>query len=202
MRIRKYPSAVRLPAAAFLRRAATLIAVLAAVFSVLHVSPIPAEARSATDAEKAELAKAVAAFEKAFAKADYDNIVKLSIPPKLFAAIAPRGGVVKDDARQEIIRQMAKVMASVQLEKFSMDTAAAQYREGANNQPFALIPTSVVTVIGDRRATSNGHTLALYEEGKWWLIRVQDKQLALVRKVYPEFATVDFPKESVEIKSK
>ena len=200
MRTRKYPGAVRRRAEAFPRRAAGSIAVLAAVFSFLHLSPIPAEARSATDAEKAELAKAVAVLEQAFAKADYETIVYSTISPKLLAVTVPRDGAVKGDARQEIIKQTAKIMAGVQVEKFSMDVAAAQYRQDTNDQPFALIPTSTVMVIGDHRAISKGHTLALYEEGKWWLIRVEEKQLALVRKVYPEFAKVDFPRESVEIK--
>ena len=196
---REQMSAIRrLPGASLLR--ACFIAVLAAHFSFLQLSPNLAWAGSITDAQKIEIAKAVAAFEVAFKNADYKAVVQLSIPPKLRAAIATRLGVTQGNINQAVIEYMAKLMAAIQFEKFGMATGGTQYLQDANGQPFGLIPTSVVVVVGNHRAASEGHTLALYEESKWWLLRVEEKQLPLLLEAYPEFSRIDFPKEKMEIK--
>ena len=74
-----------------------------------------------------------------------------------------------------MIEQMTKALAEVKIEAFSMDLANAEYRELQTGEPYALIPTETVMDAADNgqfKATSQ--TLALIDEGEWYLLRVNE----------------------------
>lgn len=184
------------PVRALLRRAASVVLVLITLAPLASETAFP---RSATDAEKAAIADTVAAFGTAVADSDYEALFGMSVPPRLIAAIGKRFGATTNDLRQEVMKVMTAVMAAGKIEKFDMDANRMEYREDANGQPYALIPTTVTMVVGDKRAAFAGYTLAIHEENRWWLIRIEDKQLPILRAVYPELSNADFPKETMVI---
>jgi sarcosine oxidase gamma subunit len=95
---------------------------------------------------------------------------------------------------------MEVALAAVTLEDFGMDMKALKEAELANGDPYALIPTETVMTseaTGTMRVQSE--TLALLDEGQWYLVRVNDlQQVAILRQVYPEFSAVEFSGGRVE----
>ncbi|MBA1139991.1 hypothetical protein [Mesorhizobium neociceri] len=156
-------------------------------------------ARPLTDSERSGLADTVATFDAAMRGADYAAVSK-TIPPKVLGFIANKGGMDVEKLREVVIEQMTKALAEVKIEAFSMDLANAEYRELQTGEPYVLIPTETIINAGDKgRFKAKAQTLALIDEGKWYLLRVnEDKQVTIMRQVYPQFVGVEFDSGSVE----
>ena len=173
------------------------IVALAAVALVL--APMPGFARSLEDKEKAALAQTVSDFDEAMRNNNFERIVQ-TIPPKVLSHIAGKAGVSADEVSKAMVSLMAQMLAETKIESFGMDLAAAEYKEQSDGVPYALIPTTtVLSAEAVGRVKSQSHTLGLLDDGKWYLVRVSDAaQVAIVREVYPGFATTDFPAGSME----
>lgn len=175
-----------------------VVKLLLPVFAALSILCAPAfsgpvQARPLTDAEKDKLQQTVDAFDKAMRDEDYDKVAN-TIPPRVMEFIAKQAGLEVDALRTVVIQQMEAALAAVTLEEFGMDMKALKEAELDNGAPYALIPTETVMTseaTGTMRVQSE--TLALLDEGQWYLVRVNDlQQVAILRQVYPEFSTVEF----------
>src|SRR5690606_34122935 len=116
----------------------------------------------------------VAAFDKAMRDEDYDKVAD-TIPPRVMEFIAKQAGLEVDALRTVVVQQMEAALAAVDLEEFGMDMDALKQAELADGEPYALIPTETVMnseATGRMRAKSE--TLALLDEGQWYLVRVND----------------------------
>jgi hypothetical protein len=171
-----------------------LVAVLALVLAAGT-----ALVRPLSDEESGQLAATVEAFDAAMRGNDYETVVK-TIPPRVMAYIAKQAGVEVEALRQIVIAQMKATLAEVKLLSFGMDLAKAEHRELPNGEPYVLIPTETVMDTGEGgKMVARSYTVALNDEGVWYLLRVNDaQQVAIMRQVYPEFAGVEFPGGSVE----
>ena len=171
----------------------------AALFAAVLLFPAGVGARQLTEAEKVSLVEAVAAFDTAMQEADVEKIIGV-VPPKVFEHIATQSGLETDALMASMIEQTTELMASVTFESFSMDMNAAAYKEAADGTPYVLIPTETVVDLvqsGKIRATSD--TLAMLDEGLWYLIRTDDAStLAIIKEIYPTFAAVEFPAGTME----
>ncbi len=156
-------------------------------------------ARPLTDSERSSLADTVATFDTAMRGADYAAVSK-TIPPKVLGYIADKGGVDVAKLREMVIEQMTKALAEVKIEAFSMDLANAEYRELQTGEPYVLIPTETDMDAGEQgRLKATSQTLALLDDGKWYLLRVNEQQqVEIMRQVYPQFVGVEFDGGSVE----
>ncbi|MEQ1952913.1 hypothetical protein [Mesorhizobium sp. CN2-181] len=156
-------------------------------------------ARPLTDSEHRQLADTVAAFNAGTRDADY-SIVTKTIPPKVVAYLASTAGIEVEALNKLMIEQLTTALAGIKLESFSMDLANALQRELPTGEPYVLIPTVTIMDAGETgrfRATSQ--TLALLDEGAWYLLRVNDaQQVVIMRQVYPQFIGVEFDGGSVE----
>ena len=171
--------------------------VLVAVFAVL-LSVGGGSARPLTEAESRSLAETAAAFDAAMHKADYETVFK-TIPPRIMAHIAKSVGVDVDALRVVVIAQMKAALADVNLVSFGMDVSTAEHRELPSGEPYVLIPTETVMDTGNGKSVARSHTLALLDDGVWYLLRVSEaQQVTILRQVYPEFAEVEFPASSLE----
>lgn len=156
-------------------------------------------ARPLTDSERSSLADTIATFDAAMRGADYAAVSR-TIPPKVLAYIAKSGGLDVEKLREVMIEQMTKALAEIKIEAFSMDLANADYRELSTGEPYVLIPTETIMDAGDKgRFKAKAQTLALIDDGKWYLLRVnEEKQVTIMRQVYPQFVGVEFDGGSVE----
>ena len=176
-----------------------LAAVLALVF-VLVASA--AWGRPLTDQEKAALAATVESYEAAVREGNYARMTQ-TMPPKVIAAIARRAGASPDQVVAELIREVQEVLqrGDVKIESFRFDLGRGEHKELSSGAPYVVIPTeTILAVRGGRRVREKSLTLALLDEGQWYLLRMNDaRQLQILREAYPEFAGVEFPLGSTEI---
>jgi hypothetical protein len=169
---------------------------LAAVL-VLALVASAAWARPLTDEEKAALAVTVESFNAAMREGNHARVAQ-TVPPKVLAAIARRANMTPEAVVAAMVKAMQPLQSSI--ESFGMDLGTAIYRELASGTPYLLIPTQTTMAVAGKRVRVGAHTLALLDEGKWYLLRVNNvPQVEILRKVYPEFTGVEFPSGSTEM---
>ena len=168
-----------------------LLVVLAAVLSQAWARPL-------TDAETAALADKVAAFDAAMRAGDHAAIIEV-IPPRMIEHIAKEAGVPAEELLAALKGQIDEIFAAVELVSFGMDIQAAEERELADGSPYMLIPTNtVMEAEGLGRVKVDSQTLGLLDGSDWYLVRISDAAMVVVlRQVYPEFAGVEFPAETM-----
>ena len=152
-----------------------------------------ASARDVTDAEKAALAERVAAYQQAFIDKDYEAILDGS-SPRFYEHVATQAGATVPELRAFLVEQTRKVMASATIETHEMDLANVEYRQTKYDTPYALIPTRVVLDVPDKgRFEITRETLAIIDNGKWWLMRITNTgQVSTLQKVYPSLSNITF----------
>lgn len=158
----------------------------------------PTSARDFSAAERSTLTGQIARFEAALKDDDFDTVGK-TVPPKILESIASGAGVSVETLRSALKTQMQMALASVKLIEFGMDMGAARFEQTPDGTPYALIPTRTLMETDGQKIEAKSHTLALIDGGEWYLLRVTDQQqVTILRKVYPAFATVQFPEGSVQ----
>ncbi|WP_343312589.1 hypothetical protein AAIB41_06995 [Brucella sp. BE17] len=170
------------------------------VLVLLLAAPVSAaQARDVTAEEKQKLEATIASFDKAMRNEDYESITD-TIPPRVLEFIAKQANVDVDTLRGVVIQQTKAALGSVKLEDFGMDTAATKFETLSNGEPFALIPTKTVMNSEETgKIVAKADTLAVLDGGNWYMVRVSEvQQLAILRKAYPEFASVEFSNSTME----
>ena len=81
------------------------------------------------------------------------------------------------------------------------DMARAEHGQVADGTPYLLIPTeTVMTTGGEGKTLMRSATLALLDDGAWYLVRGSDaQQVASLREAYPEYEAVAFPDATMEL---
>lgn len=159
-----------------------------------------ASARDLTAAETTSLTETVAAFDAAMRANDYNKVAE-TIPPRILKHIASGAGMDVETLRPMIVQQMTAALSSVKINSFGMDVANAIHKQTPKGEPYSLIPTQTEIVTDTGTTLVKSHTLALLDEGRWYLLRVEDpNQLQILRQVYPDFAGEEFPTGSMEAK--
>jgi hypothetical protein len=173
------------------------LAAVLALGLVLALVACAAWARPLTDQEKAALAATVSNFDAAMRDGDHARVAR-SVPPKVLAALARRANATPE----AVVAAMVKAMQTLQgkIESFGMDLGTAVHKELASGTPYLLIPTQTTMGVAGTRVQVRTHTLVLLDEGKWYLLRINNApQLQILREAYPEFAGVEFPSSSTEM---
>jgi hypothetical protein len=178
----------------------TLHAFFLSLTIAFAASPLAASAQDLTAQDRAAIRSVVAALEADVRAGDFTGTLDV-IPPPLLAATLERFGVTEAELRQTIDAQMEDALQSVSFETFSMaiDEAILAKTPGVARR-YMLIPTETVVAIKDVGGMrARNHTLALEDQGKWYLVRIEDQgAVEMLRSVYPDFATVDFPAGTME----
>lgn len=162
--------------------------------------PLAASAQDITPEDRTAIARVASGLEADVRAGDFTGTLDV-IPPPMLAATLERFGVTEDELRQSIDTQMEDALASVSFESFHMaiDDAIPARTPGVARR-YMLIPTETVIVIKDvGRMWSRNQTLAVEENGKWYLVRIEDQgTIDLLRAVYPDFATIAFEPGTTE----
>lgn len=158
-----------------------------------------AAAREFTSDEKADLQAQIVRFETALKQGDF-SVVAESAPPKVLDHIATKAGVGVEQLRSAMQTQMQIAMASVKFLDFKMDVDKAAYKQAPDGTPYVLVPSRSLMETKGQKIEAKTSTLALIDDGKWYLVRIDDaQQINLVREVYPSFATVEFPQGTMDV---
>lgn len=165
-----------------------LLALMTCLLSITSV-----QARDVTEAEKAALVERAVNYQQAFIDKDYEAILDGS-SPRFYAHIAEQAGVTVPELRAFLIQQSKTVMATATIEAHELDLENTQYLQTKSGAPYALIPTRVVLNIPEKgRLEITRETLALLDEDKWWLMRINDaSQVSILQQVYPSFENITF----------
>lgn len=152
-----------------------------------------------TDEETAALEETVAGFDEAMKSGDYETVVGI-VPPAVIENIATSAGIASDDLIVAMVEQTTQAMAAITLISFGMDMENAEYLETEDGTPYVLIPTETVMDTGaGGKIKAASPTLALMDEGEWYLLSVSDpNQVTILKQVYPSFAAVELPAGTME----
>jgi hypothetical protein len=117
-------------------------------------------------------------------------------PPTLLAFMATSFGTTPDAMRGQMRDALAATQGQITFDSFAMDMSGAEQAttpDGA--RVYVMIPTeSVMSVTGSGKVKSVSQTLALEEDGQWYLISIADaNQATMIQGAYPEFADVALP---------
>lgn len=161
------------------------------------------QARALLADESAALAATVNQFNSAMSDGRLADVIG-TIPPRVLDVVARKAGIGADDIRKSMIEQIKQSQNDIKIVAFGMDLPAAKHGALASGTPYVLIPTRTVMEAGSvGRVKASSETLALLDEGKWYLLRIEgDASIALLRETYPEFAAVQFAKGTMEIEKK
>ena len=169
----------------------------AIALSLALALPLPAMAQQAVDT--APIATAIDTFETAFTGGDMEGVFAV-MPPAILGFIARQAGVSDAELRAQMASATEAAMASVEIEEFGMDLDAATTGRSPEGRAYALVPTTATMSVPQQgRFRSVNTTLALEDDGEWYLMRIDDpNQIAILRQVYPDMAGVDFPQGTLE----
>jgi hypothetical protein len=165
----------------------------------LVLLPCAALARPLSHQESTALAAAVESFGAAMREGNFTRVAQ-TVPPKIVGAIARRAGTTPDRIVASMIEAMQTLHGGdTRIESFGMDLVAASHKELASGEPYVLIPTQTTIALGGQRFRERSYTLALLDAGKWFLLRINNaRQIEILREVYPEFTSVEFPSGATE----
>jgi hypothetical protein len=158
----------------------------------------PALSRDLSPAEQDSLRTRIERFSTALNAQDFE-LVGTTVPPKIFEFIARDAGVTVEQLRGALTTQMQMALAAVKITEFTMDAQAITLAQTPDGTPYALVPTKTVMETGGQTIEAKSHSLALMDGADWYLLRVSDQQqVTILREVYPSFAEVEFPDDSMQ----
>ncbi|UYY57122.1 hypothetical protein [Sphingomonas sp. S2-65] len=160
----------------------------------------PVAAQSITQTDHAAIQSRISAFDKMMREGRTDDSLDF-VPPRLLGVIAKKFGLSPADVKPSFRQQVAEAMKHVKIVSFRMTLSSATAGVTPNKRRnYMLIPTeTVVEVPGAGRILSKSSTLALQENGSWYLVRIDEaEQVLVLRETYPEFAGVEFPRGSTK----
>lgn len=177
---------------ALLSRIAAAGLLLLALVAGTGAAPLDAGQRSA-------IAERVSVLDAGMRASDMSQVMGL-IPPKVMDKIASSNGMTSQALIEASQQQIAEALKTIKIESFSMDLDAAEATLLPDGTSYVSIPTETVFDLGPAgRQRSKTTTLALLDEGVWYLMAVDNgPQLAIVKDVYPALAGVEIPAVSME----
>ncbi|MGL4322125.1 MAG: hypothetical protein ACRCS3_14805 [Paracoccaceae bacterium] len=174
-------------------------ALFKAALLALTLATTPAFADAIPDAERTAITARVEAFNTAFMGGDMAAVFDF-LPGKIIGSLAAQSGLSEEDLMAGMKAQIDMAFETVTLNEFSMDMNTATWQTTPDgSRGYALIPTvTVMTIEGTGKMRAEGETLSFQDDGKWFLVRVDDpSQVGLLTASYPEFNGVTFKPASL-----
>ncbi|WP_088183678.1 hypothetical protein [Sphingobium sp. Z007] len=162
---------------------------------------IQAHAQQIPPADRTVIESRIAAFDAAMKAGRIEESIDF-IPPRLLRVMAAKVGLSEARLKEMVAAQAVAAVDGLTFLSFGMDLSAAKVAATPDkSRTYMLIPTHSVIAIPDAgKMQSKTSTLALKDEGQWFLVRIDNaQQVALLRAAYPEFTGVDFPSGSTAI---
>ncbi len=176
----------------------SLIRALFALLALI-LAATPAAARPLTGDERTGLTQTVDSFIAANKTGAADRIIA-TLPPRMIQAMAQASNVTSEAFRAALVQQTTQTMAGVKVQTFTMDLTKARFLELPNGTPYVLIPTDIAMSAGGPTVSEKSDTLALIDEGKWYLLSVkQPNQVQIFTQLYPDFAGANLGKAEMKV---
>lgn len=172
---------------------------IAVTLALLVLAIVPAVAQEPSADERVALQQRIDDYGAATIAMDAEGIMS-ALPPLVLQAIADSQGATIEQTIAATKEGLLATMEAVDIESFDLDLDSAEFATTADGLRYALIPTEVTMDFGQAggRVRGTSTTLALFENGTWFLARVGAEQIPLLRQVYPSLAAVEFKPETME----
>ncbi len=139
-------------------------------------------------AQEASLRSTVTRYDRLMKAGDFVGLYGYT-PPKLRAEIARKHGVSQWRVRREMGKLLRGTRGVISVEHAAMHMDRARVRKMRDGKPYVIIPYTVRMRVAGRLVSERSRTVALMDGGRWYLVRVQEKeQIQLLRAAYPAFA--------------
>lgn len=172
------------------------------VLSLLLVSWAPAHAGSLGAAEQVQLNQTRDAFIQAMRERDYEIIVSV-VPPGIIEHVARTSGVTDEELRSVLPSILERAMQNASFTAAEMVTEnldASRADAGGESYAWGFAPSTFEFTIDGQKFRSEGFTLALLDGGSWYLVRTSERdKVEMMRRVYPFFATLEFPQDTLAV---
>lgn len=128
---------------------------------------------------------------------NYQGVFKI-MPPKLLQAMAAQSGGDVEAMLAAVSKQMQAAIGKVKIEETSYDLDNAEVGESPDGRDYALISTRTVVNIDGQRLQGVSPTLAIKDDGQWYLVRLESPQhVAIIQKVYPDLTELEIPESEM-----
>ena len=109
---------------------------------------------------------------------------------------AVRSSEVTAAVKQEI----EGAFAMIQSFDYTMDLSNLKLESSPTGRTYALAPTVVDMKLGDMKMRSKGVTLAMMDEGQWYLLNPSDEAtIGLIKETFPDLAAVTIKPNPIEV---
>ncbi len=149
--------------------------------------------------DQVALLETVSTFKSAMGRGDFDQVMSF-VPEKVFGQMAKEMDISPEYLNSLVVAQMEDVLEEVKILEFDMETSNFDFEKTEAGIVYAFLPTRTVIDVQGAKVESRSHTLALRDGRDWRLVRIDDTvQLKVLRKVYPGFAEIEFPRDTLKL---
>jgi hypothetical protein len=164
-----------------------LVSALLLVPGVLH-------AQSLDEADRIAVAAVVAKMDLAVREQDVMAAMELA-PPKVLDGFARSVGL----SREEMLALMEDVvpaaMARLEIVVSRSHPEDWQPGESPTGRPYLVIPNEVTMRFDGRLSHADTYTLALKDEGDWYLMSTANSDhMEILKRVYPDLRAIEVPR--------
>ncbi|MEM0989515.1 MAG: hypothetical protein AAGK00_11580 [Pseudomonadota bacterium] len=153
---------------------------------------VPLSAQALPPDDRAAINASVHQFLIAYQTGDADQMVA-AMPPSYVSAHARRVGLGPGFYRSLVVHFTEAALTDGSIEELEIDPGQLSVHRTPDGIEYGLIPTRSITSKHGMRMEMTSQTLALKDQGTWWLIQVNDdNQISVLREVYPSFQSVAF----------
>ena len=166
-------------------------AALVAPALAASLAAVSALARDLTAQERTALTEAANRFEVAMKDGNGTEVAAV-LPPRMLQWIAKQSGGDQESVLRSTAEQIDGLREAGIRMIVKLDLAHADFESLKDGDPYVVIPTHGV-VDGPKHMDIQINTLALMEDGKWYLLDISSEtRLDRLRHAFPEFDGVTF----------
>ena len=144
------------------------------------------------------------AFEATLADENMGGLVEF-MPPRIVETMSTQNRVTKAQLIAQLDSTWAQTAALVKINQFEITRDGTKIELASSGRPYKILPTQVDMQIltTDTNAVAESETLAFLENGKWYVVRLDEPQMvAMFETAYPDLNEVEIMKPSMKIDGK
>lgn len=165
---------------------------LKSTFLIAALLATPAFAQS--DEDKAEVDARVQEITTALEKGDRTVVIR-GTPNRMIAAIAKRHGMNQDVFLEKAIRKLQDVDDLGTLSDIEIGSSGIEWKKTSGGKDYAIVPFSATITTKDQltKYRSEDPVVAIKDDGKWYIVKLNEDEKAAFDSVYPEYAEIKVP---------
>lgn len=129
-----------------------------------------------------------------------------SMTPRLFEFMAEQMEMSVEESKALMVTMMASLVDSIASDSeevtmsYDVDLDKAEAYESTTGREYVIFPTYFSMITDEMAYQSDGHAIAIEDEGNWYINRLANEQnIALTQILYPDIKQLDVPNATMEI---